>query len=105
MKILVIINDSPYGIERCYNGLRLANSLAKRDGSDVKVFLIGDAAGGARSGQKVPQGFYNVEVMLKNLARAKAEIGVCGTCIDARGIPESSLLEGSHRSTMEQLTD
>ena len=75
MKILVIINDSPYGIERCYNGLRLANSLAKRDGSEVKVFLIGDAAGGARSGQKVPQGFYNVEVMLKNLVRAKAEIG------------------------------
>jgi uncharacterized protein involved in oxidation of intracellular sulfur len=43
-KTLFIVNDAPYGTERCYNALRLAGSLAKRDGEEVKVFLIGDAA-------------------------------------------------------------
>ena len=42
MKILVVLNDPPYGTERSYNGLRLAGSLAKQEGVDVKVFLIGE---------------------------------------------------------------
>lgn len=29
MQVLLILNDPPYGTERCYNGLRLA--LAKSD--------------------------------------------------------------------------
>jgi uncharacterized protein involved in oxidation of intracellular sulfur len=36
--------------------------------------------------------------------RNKAPIGVCGTCMDARGIAETELLEGSHKSTMAELT-
>ncbi|MDA8263878.1 MAG: DsrE family protein, partial [Actinomycetota bacterium] len=45
MKILVVLNDPPYGTERSYNGLRLAGSLARRDGVEVRVFLFGDAVG------------------------------------------------------------
>lgn len=30
MKILVLLNDPPYGTKRLYNGLRLAGSLARR---------------------------------------------------------------------------
>lgn len=40
---LFILNDAPYGTERGYNGLRLAGSLAKREGEQVRVFLIGAA--------------------------------------------------------------
>ena len=29
MNYLIILNDPPYGTERSYNGLRLANSLVK----------------------------------------------------------------------------
>lgn len=29
MKILIILNDGPYGTERSYNALRLAKSLTK----------------------------------------------------------------------------
>ncbi len=48
---LFIVNDGRYGTKRSYNGLRLAGSLAKRDGETVRVFfLIGDAAAGAKSG-------------------------------------------------------
>src|SRR6266508_4909605 len=84
MKTLFILNDAPYGSERPYNGLRLALSLSKIAGEEVKVFLIGDAAGCAKSGQKVPQGFYNLQTMLDRVGRNGADIGVCGTCLDAR---------------------
>jgi len=102
---LMILNDGPYGTERSYNGLRAAGSLAKRPGEQVKLFLIGDAAACAKAGQKVPAGYYNVETMLKAAARHGAEVGVCGTCLDARGIAEAELAEGTRRSTLEQLTD
>lgn len=105
MKTLFILNDAPYGTERSYNGLRLAGALAKREGQEIKLFLIGDAAACAKSGQKVPQGFYNTELMLKSVIRHKSEVGVCGTCMDARGIAETELAEGATRSTLEQLTD
>ncbi len=104
-KTLFILNDPPYGTERNYNALRLAASLAKREGEDVKVFLIGDAASGAKAGQKVPQGYYNVDVMLGNVAKHGGEIGVCGTCMDARGLSDAELSAAAHRSTLDQLTD
>ena len=102
---LVILNDPPYGTERSYNGLRLAGSLVKREGEQVRVFLIGDAAACAKTGQKVPQGYYNLEMMLGSVARRGGEIGVCGTCMDARGISDVELADGCHRSTLDELTD
>ena len=56
MKYLFILNDSPYGIERTYNGLRLATSLSKQEGEMVSVFLMGDAAACSVSGQSIPNG-------------------------------------------------
>ena len=103
-KTLFILNDSPYGTERNYNALRLAGSLSKREGEELKIFLIGDAAVCAKAHQVVPQGYYNLEVMLKVPARHGAEIGVCGTCMDARGIADTELAEGIKRSTLEELT-
>lgn len=104
-KTLVILNDPPYGTERSYNGLRLAGSLSKRDGEEVKVFLIGDAASCAKKNQKVPSGYYNTEVMLHAVGRHGGEIGVCGSCMDARGITDAELTDPTHRSTMEELTN
>jgi uncharacterized protein involved in oxidation of intracellular sulfur len=104
-RTLFILNDGPYGTERSYNGLRLAGSLAKRDGEAVKIFLIGDAAGCARAGQNVPKGYYNIEVMLGSVTRRGGLVGVCGTCMDARGLDEDALVDGCHRSSMGQLTD
>ena len=104
MKTLFILNDAPYGSERGYNAMRLAGSLSKVEGEDVKVFLIGDAAACAKGGQKVPEGFYNLQVMLGRVVRNGAEVGVCGTCMDARGIAETELIEGGHKSTLGELT-
>jgi uncharacterized protein involved in oxidation of intracellular sulfur len=100
---LFILNDPPYGTERSYNALRLAGSLAKR-GEAVKVFLIGDAASCAKKNQKVPQGYHNTEVMLHNVGRHGGDIGICGTCMDARGIGDAELTETTHRSSLDELT-
>jgi len=104
MKTLFILNDAPYGSERTYNGLRLAGSLSQAESEEVKVFLIGNAAACAKSGQKVPEGFYNIQIMLGKVLRNKGQVGVCGTCMDARGIAETELLEGTHKSTLAELT-
>ena len=104
MKTLFILNDGPYGTERSYNGLRLAGALCKAAGEEVRLFLIGDAAGCAKSGQKVPEGFYNLQLMLNKVTRSGALVGVCGTCMDARGIADTELVEGTHRSSMADLT-
>jgi len=104
MKTLFILNDAPYGSERSYNGARLAGSLSKVTGEEVKVFLVGDAAACAKAGQKVPEGSYNLQAMLGRVVRNGAEVGVCGTCMDARGIGDTELIEGARRSTMAELT-
>lgn len=105
MKSLFVLNDPPYGTERSYNALRLAGALAKREGEEVRVFLMGDAAACAKSGQSVPQGYYNLNRMLQVLILQGAAVGVCGSCMDARGIKETELLEGTRRSSMEELAD
>jgi uncharacterized protein involved in oxidation of intracellular sulfur len=66
---LVVINDGPYGTERAYNGLRLALNVSKRPNMSIRVFLIGDGVSCARAGQQTPDGYYNVERMLKSLAK------------------------------------
>ena len=104
MKALFILNDAPYGNERVYNGLRLAGSLSKQDGVQVEVFLIGDAVGAAHQGQKVPAGFYNVQTMLGAVVRHHGVVGVCGSCMDARGMTDADLVDGAHRSSMDELT-
>ena len=66
--ILFIINDAPYGNERPYNALRLALSLLKRPNTAVRIFLVGDGVLCALKGQKTPNGYYNVERMIRSLA-------------------------------------
>jgi len=101
---LIILNEAPYGREHSFNGLRLATSLAGA-GAAVRVFLFGDAAGCAKEGQQVPTGYYNMETMLAGMTKRGVEIGVCGSCMDVRGIAEDELVSGVNRSSMAQLTE
>jgi uncharacterized protein involved in oxidation of intracellular sulfur len=104
MQVLLILNDPPYGTERCYNGLRLALALNKSDPAiTVTVFLMADAVTAAKSGQKTPDGYYNVERMLKGILAGKGEILLCGTCMEARGLGDAEMLAGARRSSMAEL--
>jgi uncharacterized protein involved in oxidation of intracellular sulfur len=102
---LFIVNDPPYGTERAYNAFRLAGSIAKRDGTSVRVFLMGDSVGCAMVGQKLPDGYYKLDRMLTLIIRKGGEVACCGTCMDARGITDAMLTEGTRRSTLEELAD
>jgi uncharacterized protein involved in oxidation of intracellular sulfur len=103
MKVLFILDDPPYGTERSFNGLRLAKALQGK-GAEVTVFLMADAVACAKAGQKVPQGYYNLELMVKSVAR-KGEVLLCGTCMDARGLTDTEIVEGARRSTMDELAE
>ncbi len=105
MRTLFILNDPPYGTERCFNGLRLARQIADREDNEVRLFLMGDAVGCAVAGQKLPDGYYHLDRMLGSLGRRNVAIGACGTCLDARGITDTMLVEACHRSTLEELGD
>ena len=102
---LFIFNAAPYGSENTYNGLRLAGALARRADHKVRVFLMGDAASAAHRNQKVPQGYYNVELMIGNVARNGGLVAVCGSCMDARGMAADQLADGCKRGSMEELAD
>jgi uncharacterized protein involved in oxidation of intracellular sulfur len=104
VKVLVILNAQPYGSELPYNALRLAASLAKRDGVEMRVFLLGDAVACAVAGQRPPEGHYHLDRMLKPLVR-RGEVGSCGTCLAARGIEPGQLLSGVRPATLEELAD
>jgi len=104
MKTLFILNDPPYGTERCYNALRLAHALLKNDpAAEITIFLMADAVSAAKADQKTPDGYYNIERMLKRVLAAKGQALLCGTCMDARGLTGTDILVGARRSSMDEL--
>lgn len=104
MKALFILNEPPYGTEHCYNALRLAHAILKKDPAiEVTVFLMADAVVAATASQKTPDGYYNIERMLKRVLGAKGQVLLCGTCMDARGLSDAEMTAGVRRSTMDEL--
>ena len=104
MNCLFVFNDSPYGTQRAYNGLRLAAALVNAS-VRVRIFLLGDGVTGALDGFNPAHADYNPQEMLKFLAGRGTQIGVCRTCMEARGIPDAALIAGANRSTMDVLTN
>jgi uncharacterized protein involved in oxidation of intracellular sulfur len=104
MKTLLILNDPPYGTERVYNALRLAHALLKKEPeAEVTVFLMADSVVAAKVGQKTPDGYYNVERMLKRVLAGNGKVLLCGVCMDSRGLSDEDLVAGARRSTMDEL--
>jgi uncharacterized protein involved in oxidation of intracellular sulfur len=102
--LTVILNDAPYGNEKIWNALRLAQALASITVKmKVNIFLLGDAVAAAKKGQKPPQGYYNLEEMLKGLVSHGVEVIACRTCIHARGLTEGDLIDGVCVGTMMDL--
>jgi uncharacterized protein involved in oxidation of intracellular sulfur len=101
MKYLVILNEAPDPGERTYNGLRFANALAQEPGVELSLFLIGDAVAAARNGATFSR---EIASLVAGVAQLERPIGVCGSCIDARGIATTDLARGAHRGSMKELT-
>ena len=105
-KILLIINDAPYGSEKAYNALRMAMMLQKEhlESVEVRIFLMADAVTCALPNQATPQGYYNIERMLRSVISKGGVVKACGSCAEARGLKDLQLIEGAELSTMSQLT-
>jgi len=104
MKILFIINDAPYGTEKAYNALRMAMTIQKEDETaEIRVFLMADAATAALPSQNTPQGYYNIERMIRSVISKGGKVKICGTCAESRGIKDLKLIEGAELSTMKEL--
>jgi len=103
MKILIIINDAPYGTEKAYNSLRMAMTIQKENAEvEIKIFLLADAVFCALPNQKTPNGYYNIERMLKSVVQKGGEIKACGGCSEARGIDTLEFIEGVQLSNMKE---
>lgn len=105
-RFLFILNDPPYGTERSYNALRLTGNLLKQEPRpELRIFLVGDAASCAKAGQETPEGYYNIERMLKAVGSKGGVVGVCGTCMDARGLADGDLTASTRRSSLDEMTE
>ena len=103
LKILFLINDAPYGTQKFYNACRLAMTIQKEHPEvEVNVFLMADSVTGALVNQNTPQGYYNIERMLKAIVNKGGKVKLCGGCIDARGVASLEFIEGCMRSNMRR---
>ncbi len=103
MRLLLVVNDAPYGSERTYNALRLAGALlASEPEVELTLFLLGDAVACAKAGQSTPQGYYNVERMLVPVLR-RGRVLACETCLAARGLAGAELAEGCRPAKLGEL--
>lgn len=103
MKILFLIIYAPYGTEKFYNACCLAMQLPKDHDTEVLLFLMDDAVTGALNNQNTPQGYYNIERMIKIILNKGGKVKLCGTCLDARGLSELKFIEGCQRSRTAEL--
>jgi uncharacterized protein involved in oxidation of intracellular sulfur len=76
MKILIVVNDAPYGTEKAYNALRTAMSIQKDHSEkvDLRIFLLADAVSCALTDQKTPSGFYNIGRMIQSVIKRGGEV-------------------------------
>ena len=65
---------------------------------------MADAVGCAIPNQNTPNGYYNIERMLKAVGGKNGKIKICTSCAEARGLKDISFVEGAELSTMKELT-
>ncbi len=103
MRILIIINDAPYGTEKAYNAFRFGYQIIKdHSEAEINLILLSDGVGCGLAGQETPKGYYNTGLMMKSFLSKGGKVKACGSCMDARGISENRLLKGATRGSMEE---
>jgi len=106
MKILFVINDAPYGTEKAFNAFRLASQILKdKPNAEVRIFLLADAVNCSLKNQITPQGYYNIERMIRWILSKGGKVMLCGTCSDARGLKELNLIDGVQMSNLAEFSE
>ena len=104
--ILMIVNAPPYGSERCLSALRLATTLAGRDGDTpaVRIFLMSDATVLGLPNQVDGSG-NGLQGMVEQLVADGVPVKLCRTCAQARGLADLPLIPGVGIGTLPELAD
>lgn len=101
-KILIVAHASPHGTEKLFNTLRIAVALKEMadEPVELKLFMMSDAVYSALQGQNNA----DLTQMLDILIAQKVEIKLCKTCVDARGVTATMLIDGTQIGTLGDLT-
>ena len=106
MKLLMLLNASPFSDERTYNALRLAICLAGREGRQVQIYLMGDAVLGAHGHQRPRADGFSPEASLARVHELSGrKIGACGGCLSSRGLASEDLPGWCYHATLDDLAD
>ena len=106
MKVLIIINDAPYGTEKAWNALRIAMQFQRdMEGTEIRVSFMSDGVFCSVSNETTPNGFYNIERMIEAVILKGGKIGMCTTCGEARGLKAMKLIGGVEWSGMKELVE
>lgn len=103
-KLLFIIHSAPYGDESFFSGLRLALQLQETKQAEINIFLMSDAVLGGLAKQNPAEG-YHLQQMLEILTAQGANVKLCKTCTNARGLTELKFAEGVEIGTLVELAD
>lgn len=103
-KLLFILNSAPYGNETFFSGLRLALQIQEQHKAPIRLFLMSDAVTAGLAKQNPNEG-YHLQQMLEILTAQGAEVKLCKTCTNARGITELPLAAGVEIGTLAELAD
>jgi len=106
MNTLIIFNGPPYdGTDVTWNGLRLAEQLRKLE-MEVRVFLMNDSVDLARDASKPPEGYFDLQKMMKDLIAKGVTVKVCGICNARCGLYKGEpYFGGAHDATMPELAE
>ena len=105
--ILIIVHSPAYGSERMLSALRLASALSTQEQEtvDLRLFMLSDAVTVGLPGQALGEASSTLQAMLEELALRGAQIRLCRTCAQARGITDLALISGVSIGTLPELAE
>ena len=103
--ILIIVHAPPYGSERMLSALRLATALTGQESErvDLRLFMMSDAVTVGLPNQSAASAGGGLQQMLIELVEHGAQIKLCRTCAQARGIVDLELIPGVAIGTLPEL--
>jgi uncharacterized protein involved in oxidation of intracellular sulfur len=69
------------------------------------VFLLGDSVTCAIPHQDTPQGYYNLERMIKSIISKGGSVDICSSCMKSRGLTDLDLIKGVVKTKFSSLSD
>ncbi|MFZ4535882.1 DsrE/DsrF/TusD sulfur relay family protein [Propionivibrio sp.] len=105
--MLILVHAPAYGSERVLSALRLATAIAGQESEtvDLRLFMMSDAVTVGLPNQIGAEAGSSLQLMLENLVQHGAQIRLCRSCAQARGIVDLVLIPGVSIGTLPELAD